>query len=114
MRARAAGRTGECRDALAETAVIGARAGSVNATILVATQRWCLHAEESDTASLLSLLPLLDTAPMPGPTIQVTRALTLAQAGQTEEARSQFEAVAPLLPTLAKDSEWLGFAPPVA
>jgi AAA ATPase domain len=114
MRALAAGRVGECRDALAETAVIGARAGSVNATILVATQRWCLHAEESDTASLLSLLPLLDTAPMPGPTIQVTRALTLAQAGQAKEARSQLEAVAPLLPTLAKDSEWLASVAQVA
>ena len=48
---------------------------------------------------------------MPGPTLQVTRALVLAQAGRIEEARGQFEAVAPLLPTLAKDSEWLASWP---
>jgi hypothetical protein len=114
MRALAAGRLGECRDALAEAAAVGARAGSSNAAVLVATQRWCLHAEEGDTAGLLGLLPLLDTVPVPGPTIQVTRALTLAQAGQAEEARSQLEAVAPLLPALAKDSEWLASVAQVA
>jgi hypothetical protein len=114
MRALAAGRAGECRDALAEAAAIGARAGSVNASVLVATQWWCLCAEEGDTAGLLGLLPLLDTVPMPGPTIQVTRALALAQAGRTGEARRQLEAVAPLLPALPKDSEWLASVAQVA
>jgi len=42
-----------------------------------------------------------------GSMLQVTRALVLAQVGRTEEARAQFEAVAPLLPALARDSEWL-------
>jgi hypothetical protein len=107
MRALASGRFGECRAALAEAAATGARAGSRNATMLVSTQRWCLHAEEDDAAGLLGLLPELDTVPIPGPTIQVTRALALAQAGRTEDARSQLEAVAPLLPALARDSEWL-------
>ena len=75
--------------------------------MLVATQQWCLHAEEGDVAGLLTMLPQLDTAPMAGSMLQVTRALVLAQVGRTEEARAQFEAVAPLLPALARDSEWL-------
>ncbi len=107
MRALAAGRFGECREALAEAGDTGARAGSRNATLLVATQQWCLHAEQGDVAGLLTMLPQLDTAPMAGPMLQVTRALVLAQVGRAEEARAQFEAVTPLLPAMARDSEWL-------
>ena len=114
MRALAAGRFGECRDALAEAGDTGARAGSRNATMLVATQQWCLHAEGDDVAGLLTMLPQLDTAPMAGSMLQVTRALVLAQAGRTEQARAQFEAVAPLLPALARDSEWLPVVAQVA
>jgi len=114
MRALAAGRDGEVRDALAEAAAIGTRAGSANAAVLVATQQWCLHADEGDTGGLLALLPLLDTVPMAGPAMQVTRALTLAQAGRPEEARGQLEAVAPLLPALPRDSEWLASVAQVA
>jgi AAA ATPase domain len=114
MRALAAGRFGECRDALAEAAGTGARAGSRNADMLVATQQWCLHAEQDDVAGLLTMLPQLDTAPMPGSMLQVTRALVLAQIGRTGEARAQFEAVVPLLPALARDSEWLPVVAQVA
>ena len=114
MRALSAGRFGECRDALAEAAETGARAGSRNADMLVATQQWCLHAEEGDIAGLLAMLPLLDTAPMAESMLQVARALLLAQVGRIEEARAQFEAVAPLLPALAKDSEWLPVVAQVA
>jgi len=66
-----------------------------------------LYADEGDVAGLLTMLPQLDTAPMPGSMLQVSRGLVLAQAGRTRQARAQFEAVAPLLPALAKDSEWL-------
>jgi len=114
MRALAAGRFGECRDALAEAAALGSRAGSGNAGLLVATQQWCLYAEEGDTAGLLGMLPQLDTAPMTGTMIQVTRALVLAQVGRTQDARAQFEAVVPLLPALARDSEWLPVVAQVA
>ena len=82
--------------------------------MLVATQQWCLHAEEGDVAGLLTMLPQLDTAPMAGSMLQVTRGLVLAQVGRTEEARAQFEAVAPLLPALARDSEWLPVVAQVA
>jgi len=82
--------------------------------MLVATQQWCLHAEGDDVAGLLTMLPQLDTAPMAGSMLQVTRGLVLAQAGRTEEARAQFEAVAPLLPALARDSEWLPVVAQVA
>ena len=114
MRALSAGRFGECRDALAEAAGTGSRAGSRNADMLVTTQQWCLHAEEGDVAGLLTMLPQLDTAPMAGSMLQVTRGLVLAQVGRTEEARAQFEAVAPLLPALARDSEWLPVVAQVA
>ncbi|HJY60168.1 MAG TPA: hypothetical protein VJ418_27625 [Streptosporangiaceae bacterium] len=80
----------------------------------MATQQWCLHAEQGDVAGLLTMLPQLDTAPMAGPMLQVTRALVLAQVGRTEEARAQFEAVTPLLPALARDSEWLPVVAQVA
>ena len=107
MRALAAGRAGECRAALAEAAAVGERAASGNAIMLVQTQLWCLRAGEGDTAGLLGMLPELETVAVPAPWLQVTRALVLAQAGQTEEARAQLEAVVPLLPAMPRDSEWL-------
>jgi hypothetical protein len=73
----------------------------------VQTQLWCLRAEEGDTAGLLGMLPELETVAVPAPWLQVTRALVLAQAGRTEDARAQLEAVVPLLPAMARDSEWL-------
>jgi hypothetical protein len=107
MRALAAGRAGECRAALAEAATIGERAASRNATMLVQTQQWCLCAEEADTAGLLGKLDELETVPLAEPWLRATRALLLAQAGQVEDARAQLEAVAPLLPAMTRDSEWL-------
>ena len=107
MRALAAGRPDECRAALAEAAAIGERAASGNAFMLVQTQLWCLRAEEGDTAGLLGMLPKLETVAVPAPWLQVTRALVLAQAGRTGDARAQLEAVVPLLPSMARDSEWL-------
>jgi hypothetical protein len=114
MRALAAGRFGDGRDALAEAAALGERAGSRNAAMLVATQRWCLHAEEDDTAGLLGMLPELDTAPLAGTTLQVTRTLVLAQVGRIHDARRQLDAVVPLLPSLVRDSEWLASVAQVA
>jgi hypothetical protein len=107
MRALGAGRFDECRAALAEAAAIGERAASGNATMLVQTQLWCLCAEERDTAGLLDMLDQLETVSIPAPWLQVTRALVLAQVGRTGDARAQLEAVVPLLPTMARDSEWL-------
>jgi hypothetical protein len=107
MRALAAGRFGDCRDALAEAAATGARAGSRNATMLVSTQEWCLRAEQGDSADLLAMLPELDAVQLAAPSFQVSRALVLAQAGRTEDARAQLETAVPLLPALVKDSEWL-------
>ena len=107
MRALGAGRFDECRAALAEAAAIGERAASGNAIMLVQTQLWCLRAEEGDTAGLLDMLDNLETVSIPAPWLQITRALVLAQVGRTEDARTQLEAVIPLLPALARDSEWL-------
>jgi len=107
MRALAAGRFGECQAALAEAAAIGERAASGNAAMLVQTQLWCLRAEKGDTAGLLDMLEKLETVSVPAPWLQVTRALVLAQIGRTEDARAQLDAVVPLLPAMARDSEWL-------
>src|SRR5205823_8201364 len=51
---------------------------------------------------------------VPAPWLQVTRALVLAQAGRTEDARAQLEAVVPLLPAMPRDSEWLPVVAQVA
>jgi hypothetical protein len=107
MRALAAGRLDECQAALTEAAAIGERAASGNAAMLVQTQLWCLRAEQRDTAGLLDMLDALDTVPIHAPWLQITRALVLAQAGRVEDARAQLEAVVPLLPAMARDSEWL-------
>jgi tetratricopeptide (TPR) repeat protein len=107
MRALAAGRADECRAALTEAAAIGERAASGNAIMLVQTQWWCLRAEEHDIPALLAMLDQLETVSVPAPWLQVTRALVLAQAGRTEDARAQLEAVVSLLPAMARDSEWL-------
>ena len=107
MRALAAGRLDECQAALTEAAAIGERAASSNATMLVQTQLWCLRAEQRDTAGLLQMLDALETVPINAPWLQITRALVLAQAGRAEDARAQLEAVVPLLPAMARDSEWL-------
>ncbi|HMH35455.1 MAG TPA: AAA family ATPase, partial [Streptosporangiaceae bacterium] len=112
MRALAAGRAGECRAALAEAAAIGERAASGNAIMLVQTQLWCLRAEEGDTAGLLGMLPELETVAVPAPWLQVTRALVLAQAGRTEDARAQLEAVVPLLPAMAQVAETIALIGP--
>jgi hypothetical protein len=114
MRALAAGRFGDVRDSLAQAAALGERAGSRNAAMLVATQRWCLHAEEDDPDGLLGMLPELDTAPLAGTTLQVTRSLVLAQVGRVDDARRQLDAVVPLLPSLVRDSEWLASVAQVA
>ena len=107
MRALAAGRLGECQAALTEAAAIGERAASGNAAMLVQTQLWCLRAEQRDTAGLLDMLDALETVQIHAPWLQITRALVLAQAGRAGEARAQLEAVVPLLPAMARDSEWL-------
>jgi hypothetical protein len=107
MRALAAGRLGECQAALTEAAAIGERAASGNAAMLVQTQLWCLRAEQRDTAGLLDMLDALETVQIHAPWLQITRALVLAQAGRAEDARAQLEAVVPLLPAMARDSEWL-------
>ncbi len=98
----------------AAAAALGQRAGSPNAAMLVATQRWCLHAAEDDPAGLLEMLPELDTAPLAATTLQITRTLVLAQVGQLHDARRQLDAVAPLLPSLVRDSEWLASVAQVA
>ncbi|MCU7821382.1 hypothetical protein KSNIM_06820, partial [Kitasatospora sp. DSM 101779] len=107
-RALLEGRREDCRRELAETEAIGRRAGSANAAMLAATQRWCLLAAEGDTAGLARLIegsPPLEREPGIWP--KVALALLAAQFGRTEEAARLLAAVAPALPGAPRDSEWL-------
>ncbi|MGE5289362.1 MAG: ATP-binding protein [Micromonosporaceae bacterium] len=106
MRALADGRFADCRDALGEASAIGRRAGSGNADLLVVTQRWCLLAETNDAAGLDGLLQEIERADL-GVWPQVSRALVLAQLGRADHCRAQMDAVAPLLASMPRDSEWL-------
>ncbi|WP_405359055.1 AAA family ATPase [Kitasatospora sp. NBC_00085] len=108
MRALLEGRYADCRAALAETAELGGRAGSANAAVLGATQRWCLCAESGASDELGRLLagpPPLDS--LPGVWPRVTRALIAAQLGDRADAGRRLAAVAPLLASAPVDSEWL-------
>jgi hypothetical protein len=107
MRALLTGRFADCRDALSAASDIGQRAGSGNADLLVATQRWCLAAETADAAELGQLLRELESADLGGVWPQVSSALALAQLGRLGDSRAQLDAVAPLLGSLPHDSEWL-------
>src|SRR6476659_829467 len=75
--------------------------------MLVQPQLWCLRTEECDTDGLRGMLDELEKVSIPAPWLQITRALVLAQVGRTEDARAQLEAMVPLLPAIARDSEWL-------
>lgn len=101
------GRYDECRLALGEAETIGARAGSANASLLVQTQRWCLLAALGDRDGLAGMLAALDSLEPDGVWPRISRALLLAQLGRTGEARAGLDAVAPLLPGMPRDSEWL-------
>ncbi|MBP0448847.1 AAA family ATPase [Kitasatospora sp. RG8] len=115
MRALLEGRHADCRAALAEVAELGERAGSANAALLAATQRWCLCAESGETDELNRLLagpPPLDS--LPGVWPRVTRALIAAQLGDRTDARRRLVSVAPLLASAPVDSEWLPMMAQVA
>ncbi|HEX5117642.1 MAG TPA: AAA family ATPase [Pseudonocardiaceae bacterium] len=107
MRALADGRFDECREALREAAELGERAGSANAEILVATQRWVLASQSGDAAGLAEICERFDEIDQVGVWPKITRALLLAQVGKVAPARIQLDAVQPLLPGMSRDSEWL-------
>jgi hypothetical protein len=107
MRALLDGRFDDCRAALVEAAALGEQAGSTNAAMLVATQRWCLCAEAGDRDGLTALLTELDELGLAGVWPEITRGLLLAQVGRDEDARAQLDATAPLLAAMPLDSEWL-------
>ncbi|HEY2691509.1 MAG TPA: AAA family ATPase [Streptosporangiaceae bacterium] len=107
MRALMDGRFADCRDATDAAAEIGHRAGSGNAELLVGTQRWCLAAEAGQAEEIGRLLGELERIDMGAVWAQVTRALVLAQLGRVGDSWAQFDAIAPLLGSMPRDSEWL-------
>jgi hypothetical protein len=107
MRALMEGRFDDCRNALSAASDLGQRAGSGNSDLLVATQRWCLAAETADADELSRMLRELEAADIGGVWPQVSGALALAQLGRSDDSRAQLDAVAPLLGSLPRDSEWL-------
>ena len=114
MRALLEGRYDDCRAALEETAALGAQAGSDNAAMLAATQRWCLLAELGDGASLTTMLRQFEALQLAGVWPQIVRGLLLAQVRRINDARAQLDAAAPQLATAPRDSEWLSMLAQVA
>lgn len=107
-RALMEGRYEDCATELDEVERLGRRAGSANAGLLAATQRWCLYAETGDRAGLERVraeATVLERSPMLWP--RVTLALLAAQFGRPEEAARRLSAVAPRLGGAPRDSEWL-------
>ncbi|MDC2958501.1 AAA family ATPase [Streptomyces gilvifuscus] len=107
-RALMEGRYEDCATELDEVERLGRRAGSANAGLLAATQRWCLYAETGDRAGLERVraeATVLERSPMLWP--RVTLALLAVQFGRPEEAARRLSAVAPRLGGAPRDSEWL-------
>ena len=107
-RALMEGRYDACAAALDEVEELGRRAGSANAAMLAATQRWCLTAETGDAAGLERVrgeAAQLERSPMLWP--RVSLALVAAQFGRLDEAARRLSAVAPRLGGAPRDSEWL-------
>ncbi|MFI8229168.1 AAA family ATPase [Streptomyces sp. NPDC085900] len=107
-RALMEGRYEDCATELDEVEQLGRRAGSANAGLLAATQRWCLYAETGDRAGLERVgaeATVLERSPMLWP--RVTLALLAAQFGRPEEAARRLSAVAPRIGGAPRDSEWL-------
>ena len=107
MRALREGRFDSCRRYLDEAAIVGERAGSENARLLVPTQRWCLLAETGAAAEIAALLRAFEGHAPTAPWATVALALGAAQVGRLDEARARLDAAAALLPALPRDSEWL-------
>ncbi|MFC9328951.1 ATP-binding protein [Kitasatospora sp. NPDC057015] len=108
MRALLEGRYEDCRRSLDQVEELGRRAGSGNAALLAATQRWCLLTASDDRAGIAELIagsPGLDE--VPDVWAKVTRALVAAQLGDLGEAERRLAAVTPLLAGAPQDSEWL-------
>jgi hypothetical protein len=112
--ALAEGRFEECRtlNELAETQ--GAAAGSHNAFLLAVTQRWCLLAAREERDELRQLLASVDFEQGDMLFARITGALILAQLGERDAARQRLDALAPLLTSLPRDSEWLAAITQVA
>ncbi|MFE0523375.1 AAA family ATPase [Streptomyces sp. NPDC058954] len=107
-RALMEGRYEDCATEIDEVERLGRRAGSANAGLLAATQRWCLYAETGDRAGLERVraeATVLERSPMLWP--RVTLALLDVQFGRPEEAARRLSAVAPRLGGAPRDSEWL-------
>ena len=114
MRALLEGRVEDCAADNALVEELGRRTGSANAYLLAMTQRWCLLAELGDRAGLGSMVDSLLDAPLPPLSAQVTLALVTSELGRLDEARAHLDTLAPLLPSLPRDSEWLASVAQVA
>ncbi|MEU9079499.1 AAA family ATPase [Kitasatospora sp. NPDC048538] len=107
-RALMEGRYADCAAAVEEVAELGRRAGSGNAALLAATQRWCLAAQGGDLDALRgSRADATVLEQHSGVWPRVTLALIAAQLGDPEEAGRRLTAVAPRIGGAPRDSEWL-------
>lgn len=88
---------------------IGAVAGSDNARLLAAVQRWWLLTDRGQPGEALDVVAAaVSSSPVPPVGAQVSMALALAQAGRVDEARAILDRLLPdQLAGEAHDSEWL-------
>lgn len=105
MRALMEGRTDDSRRLVAAAAELGARAGSGNAHLLTLTLQWCLAGETDDHAGLVAVAAEIDAVDELWAI--VVRAHVAAQVGDRAATGRLLDALAPRLPLLARDSEWL-------
>jgi hypothetical protein len=103
--ALAEGRLADCERFTREAERIGA--GSENARLLTVTQDWCRLGQSEDVDGLTALFDAIDIQQFPGTWGGIAHALSLVQRGRADEAAVRFEAVAPLIMGLPRDSEWL-------
>ena len=88
---------------------IGAVAGSDNARLLAAVQRWWLLTDRGQPGEALDVVAAaVSSSPVPPVGAQVSMALALAPAGRVDEARAILDRLLPdQLAGEAHDSEWL-------
>ncbi|WP_156024448.1 hypothetical protein [Smaragdicoccus niigatensis] len=99
------GRLDDCAHLLDSAIRHGESAGSFNCYMLTETLKWCLFSTREDESALRDIVRAMSEYSELW--ALVARAHVHAQVGDTDRARSLIDAVAPRLPELPFDSEWL-------
>ncbi|RJQ67637.1 hypothetical protein D5S17_33415 [Pseudonocardiaceae bacterium YIM PH 21723] len=107
LRALAAGEAGFAGEQLRKAIALGEQAGSITAYRMTTRARWMMAAELSDLETLAELAGELETLPGSGLEPTVMLALIRAQLGELDQARAMLDGIAPQLPGLPQNGDWL-------